>query len=159
MKRFFKSILVALPFCLLACQPTDFIVLDSSKEDTETRIATMRKIIEPLAALPTDILDAHYFEYKMGSGLIGPSDYSFYAKIKVPEGSAKKWGNKIEEIKPDFLYASPQMGLKWWLGLEDFEDIVENSPFYATKTYFGRHGGWMIIDEKTHTIYVHTFTM
>ena len=159
MNRFFKSILVVLPFCLLACQPTDFIVLDSSKEDTETRIATMKKIIEPLAALPTDILDAHYFESKMGSGRIGLADYSFYAKIKVPEGCAKKWGNKIEEIKPDFLYASPQMDLKWWLRLEDFEAIVENSPFYATKNYFGRHGGWMIIDENTHTIYVHTFTM
>ena len=159
MKNFLKPILVLLAFCLLACRSADFIVLDSSKEDAETRIATMRKIIEPLAALPTDILDAHYFEYKMGSGLIGPSDYSFFAKIKVPEGSAKKWGDKIEEIKPDFLYASPQVDLKWWLGLEDFEAIVENSPFYSTKTYFGRHWGWMIIDEKTHTIYAHTFTM
>ena len=82
MKRFFKSIIVLPSFCLLACQQTDFIVLDSSKEDPETRIATMKKIIEPLATLPTDILDAHYFEYKMGSGRIGPSDYSFYAKLK-----------------------------------------------------------------------------
>ena len=159
MKRFFKSILVVLPFCLLACQPTDFIVLDSSKEDTETRIATMKKIIEPLAALPTDIVDAHYFEYKMGSGRIGPADYAFFAKLKIPEGSAKKWGNKIEEIKPDFLYVSPQVELRWWLGLEDFEAIVENSSFYATETYFGRHWGWMIIDEKNSSIYVHTLTM
>ena len=159
MKPFFKSILVVLPFCLLACQPIDFIVLDSSKEDTETRIATMKKIIEPLAALPTDIVDAHYFEYKMGSGRIGPADYAFFAKLKVPEGSAKKWGNKIEEIKPDFIYVSPQVELRWWLGLEDFEAIVENSPFYATETYFGRHWGWMIIDEKNSSIYVHTLTM
>ena len=159
MKRFFKSIIVVLPFCLLACKPTDFIVLDSSKEDPETRIATMKKIIEPLAALPTDILDAHYFEYKMGSGRIGPADYAFFAKLKIPEGSAKKWGNKIEEIKPDFLYVSPQVELRWWLGLEDFEAIVENSPFYAAETYFGRHWGWMIIDEKNSSIYVHTLTM
>ena len=159
MKNFLKPILILLTFCLLSCQPADFIVLDSSKEDAETRIATMKKIIEPLAALPTDILDAHYFEYKMGSGRIGPSDYSFYAKIKVPEGSAKKWRNKIEEIKPDFLYVSPPVDLQWWLGLEDFEAIVENSPFYATKTYFGRHWGWMIIDEKNSSIYVHTYTM
>ena len=74
---------------LVGCNTKKKPILDSSKMLIEERVEVMKKIIDPLAKIPTDILDAHYTESKIGDGRLGPSDYFFYASITVSKGDEK----------------------------------------------------------------------
>ena len=81
----------------------------------------------------------------MGSGRIGPSDYSFMQKLKSLRVVPKSGG--INRRNQADFYTYP---LKWTQsgGLaEDFEAIVENSPLYYENLPWPSLG-LMIIDEK-----------
>jgi len=54
----------------------------------------MKKIIESLDKLPSEIMDAHYIESKIGDGRLGPSDFFFYASINFPKEKPRN-GRKI----------------------------------------------------------------
>lgn len=143
-------------FLLIGCDVTGKPVLDSSGIGIEERIAVMNKIIVPLAEVPSKILDAQYIETQIGDGRIGPSDFLFYALIKVPIEDAKKWSQGLKEPYNGVTdFSSPAGDKKWWLTEEKFK----NFKLYETKTYFGRFNGWMAIDDANGRIYVHTYTL
>ena len=91
-----KFIIAVMVLSLSFCRSSEGIVLDSSGENLEERISTMNKIIEPISSVPSKIMDAHYIETKIGNGRIGPSDYYFYASIKVSRGEVKKWSQNLK---------------------------------------------------------------
>ena len=146
---------------LAGCDVTEKPVLDSSGLGLEERVAVMNKIIEPLSEVPSEILDAHYIETRIGDGKadlfagLGPSDFLFYALIKVPIEDANKWSQNLKEpyngVKD---FSSPEGDKKWWLAKEKFMEL----RLYETKTYLGRYNGWMAIDDANGLIYVHTYT-
>ena len=116
----------------------------------------MNKIIEPLAEVPSEILDAQYIELRRGDGRMGPSDFLFYALIKVPKEEAKKWSQDLKEpYNGSTHFSSPVGDKKWWLTEAKFKNL----QLYETKTHFGRFNGWMAIDDVNDQIYVHTFTL
>jgi len=140
---------------LVGCKFQEKTVLDSSGLGLKERVAVMNKIIEPLSEVPSEILDAHYIETRIGDGMIGPSDYYFYASIKVSKGEAKKWSQNLKEPYNGVTgFSSPEIPNKWWLANEKFLEL----RLYETKTYFGRYNGWMAIDDANDLIYVHTYT-
>lgn len=140
---------------LVGCNTKKKPILDSSKMLIEERVEVMKKIIEPLAKIPTDILDAHYTESKIGDGRLGPSDYFFYASIKVSKGDEKKWSHDLKEPYNGVTqFSSPESSKIWWLTKEKFMEL----KLYETKTYFGRYNGWMAIDDVNGLIYVYTYT-
>ena len=158
--RFSKAIMLILVFTgLVGCDtkspPIKKPILDSSEILIKERIEVMEKIIEPLAKLPSEILDAHYTESKIGDGRLGPSDFFFYASIKVSKGDAKKWSKNLKKPYNGVTkFFSPEIPKEWWLTKEKFMKL----RLYETKTYFGRYNGWMAIDDANGLIYVHTFT-
>lgn len=143
-------------FFLGGCKFQEKPVLDSSGLELEERIAVMKKIIEPLAEVPSKILDTEYLETRIGDGRMGPSDFLFYAIIEVPKGEAKKWSQNLKEPYNGVTgFSSPEIPNKWWLAKEKFLEL----RLYETKTYFGRFNGWMAIDDANGLIYVHTYTI
>jgi hypothetical protein len=147
---------------LAGCDVTENPVLDSSGLGLEERVAVMNKIIEPLFEVPSEILDAHYIETRIGDGQVdlfaglGPSDFLFFALIKVPKEEAKKWSQNLKEPYNGVTgFSSPEIPNKWWLAKEKFMEL----RLYETKTYFGRYNGWMAIDDASGLIYVHTYTL
>ncbi len=147
---------------LSGCNVTEKYIFDSSGLGLEERIAVMNKIIEPLSEVPSEILDAHYIETRIGDGQVdpfarlGPSDFLFYALIKVPKEEAKKWSQNLKEPYNGVTdFSSPEISNKWWLAKEKFMEL----RLYETKTYFGRFNGWMAIDDANGRIYVHTYTL
>ena len=90
-------VIIIMSIDLVGCNTKKKPILDSSKMLIEERVEVMKKIIEPLAKIPTGILDAHYTESKIGDGRLGPSDYFFYAFIKVSKGDEKKWSHDLKE--------------------------------------------------------------
>jgi len=143
-------------FFLVGCSFQENIVLDSSGLELEERIAVMKKIIEPLAEVPSKILDTEYLETRIGDGRMGPSDFLFYAIIEVPKEDIKEWSQELKEPYNGVQYfSSPAGNKKWWLT----EARFKNLKLYETKTYFGRFNGWMAIDDANGLIYVHTYTL
>ena len=137
------------------CRSSEGIVLDSSGENLEERISTMNKIIEPISSVPSKIMDAHYIETKIGNGRIGPSDYYFYASIKVSKGEVKKWYQNLKEPYNGVTqFSSPEISKNWWLTKKKFTNL----KLYETKTYFGRYNGWLAVDDENDKIFVHTYT-
>ena len=137
------------------CRSSEGIVLDSSGENLEERISTMKKIIEPISSVPSKIMDAHYIETKIGNGRIGPSDYYFYASIKVSRGEVKKWYQNLKEPYNGVTqFSSPEISKNWWLTKKKFTNL----KLYETKTYFGRYNGWLAVDDENDEIFVHTYT-
>jgi len=146
-------------FFLAGCDVTENPILDSSGLGLEERVAVMNKIIEPLSEVPSEILDAHYIETRIGDGHlfagVGPSDFLFFALIKVPKEEAKKWSQNLKEPYNGVTqFSSPEIPNKWWLAKEKFMEL----RLYETKTYFGRYNGWMAMDNANGLIYVHTYT-
>lgn len=143
-------------FFLGGCKFQEKPVLDSSGLELEERIAVMKKIIEPLAEVPSRILDTEYLETRIGDGRMGPSDFLFHAIIEVPKEDIKEWFQDLKEpyngVKD---FSSPAGEEKWWLTKEKFMEL----KLYETKTYFGRYNGWMAIDDANGLIYVHTYTL
>ena len=154
--RFPKAIMLILVFTgLVGCNTKKKIFYDSSEILIKERVEVMEKIIEPLAKLPLEILDAHYIESKIGDGRLGPSDFFFYASIKVSKVDAKKWSKNLKKPYNGVTqFSSPEIPKEWWLTKEKFMKL----RLYETKTYFGRYSGWMAIDDANGMIYVHTFT-
>ena len=154
--RFPKAIMLILVFTgLVGCNTKKKIFYDSSEILIKERVEVMEKIIEPLAKLPSEILDAHYTESKIGDGRLGPSDFFFYASIKVSKVDAKKWSKNLKKPYNGVTqFSSPEIPKEWWLTKEKFMKL----RLYETKTYFGRYNGWMAIDDANGLIYVHTFT-
>ena len=143
---------------LAGCDVTENPILDSSGLGLEERVAVMNKIIEPLSEVPSEILDAHYIETRIGDepfDRLGPSDFLFFALIKVPKEEAKKWSQNLKEPYNGVTqFSSPEIPNKWWLAKEKFMEL----KLYETKTYFGRYNGWMAINNANGLIYVHTYT-
>ncbi|MDB4720259.1 hypothetical protein OAF65_00955 [Verrucomicrobiales bacterium] len=147
---------------LSGCNVTEKYVFDSSGIGIEERIAVMNKIIVRRAEVPSKILDAHYIETRIGDeqvdpfARLGPSDFLFYALIKVPKEEAKKWSQGLKEPYNGVTgFSSPAGDQKWWLAKEKFMKL----RLYETKTYFGRSWGWMAVDDVSGCIYVHTYTL
>jgi hypothetical protein len=147
---------------LSGCNLTEKYIFDSSGIGIEERIAVMNKILVPLAEVPSKILDVHYIETRIGDGQVdpfarlGPSDFLFYALIKVPKEEAKKWSQGLKEPYNGVTdFSSPAGDKKWWLTEEKFK----NFKLYETNTYFGRVNGWMAVDDVSGCIYVHTYTL
>ena len=137
------------------CRSSEGIVLDSSGENLEERISTMNQIIGPISSVPSKIMDAHYIETKIGNGRIGPSDYYFYASIKVSKGEVKKWYQNLKEPYNGVTqFSSPEISKNWWLTKKKFTNL----KLYETKTYFGRYNGWLAVDDENDQIFVHTYT-
>ena len=150
-----KFIIVVMVLSLSFCRSPEGIVLDSSGENLEERISTMNKIIEPISSVPSKIMDAHYIETKIGNGRIGPSDYYFYASIKVSRGEVKKWYQNLKEPYNGVTqFSSPEISKNWWLTKKKFTNL----KLYETKTYFGRYNGWIAVDDENDQIFVHTYT-
>ena len=154
--RFPKAIMLILVFTgLVGCNTKKKKIYDSSEILIKERVEVMEKIIEPLAKLPSEILDAYYTESKIGDGGLGPSDYFFYASIKVSKGDEKKWSHDLKEPYNGVTqFYSPESHKKWWLTKEKFMEL----KLYETQTYFGRYNGWMAIDDVNGLIYVYTYT-
>ena len=124
--------------CNTKSPPIKKPILDSSEILIEERVKVMKKIIEPIAKLPSEILDAYYTESKIGDGRLGPSDFFFYASIKVSKGDAKKWSKNLKEPYNGVTqFSSPEIAKEWWLTKEKFMKL----GLYETKTYFGRYNG------------------
>ena len=145
--------------CLLlgACKGTATRKLDAGKADPAENIQAMVDMIGRNAKLPSRILGAHYVEYGRGSGgLPGPTDFSFYARIKVAKEDVAKWSDGLEEPanQPSF-YAAPPKKETWWIP----EQAFKNLALFETKKYFGRFNGWIAVDGSTGYLYVYTFTM
>ena len=100
-------------------------------------------------------MNAHYVETKIGNGRIGPSDYYFYASIKVSKGEVKKWSQNLKEPYNGVTqFSSPEISKNWWLTKKKFTNL----KLYETKTYFGRYNGWLAVDDENDEIFVHTYT-
>lgn len=150
-----KFIIASMVLNFPSCRSTEGIVLDSYGENLEERISTMKKIIGPISSVPSKILDAHYIETKIGDGRIGPSDYYFYAFIKVSKGEVKKWSQNLKEPYNGVTqFSSPEISKNWWLTKKKFTNL----KLYETKTYFGRYNGWLAVDDENDQIFVHTYT-
>ena len=150
-----KFIISVMVLSLSFCRSSEGIVLDSSGENLEERISTMNKIIEPISSVPSKIMDAHYIETKIGNSRIGPSDYYFYASIKVSKGEVKKWSQNLKEpYNGVSQFSSPEISKNWWLTKKKFTNL----KLYETKTYFGRYNGWLAVDDENDEIFVHTYT-
>ena len=150
-----KFIIASIVLNFPSCRSTEGIVLDSYGENLEERISTMKKIIGPISSVPSKILDAHYIETKIGDGRIGPSDYYFYASIKVSKGEVKKWSQNLKEPYNGVTqFSSPEISKNWWLTKKKFTNL----KLYETKTYFGRYNGWLAVDDENDEIFVHTYT-
>ena len=150
-----KFIIAIMVLSLSFCRSSEGIVLDSSGENLEERISTMNKIIGPISSVPSKILDTHYIEAKIGNGRIGPSDYYFYASIKVSKGEVKKWYQKLKgPYNGVTQFSSPEISKNWWLTKKKFTNL----KLYETKTYFGRYNGWLAVDDENDQIFVHTYT-
>ena len=150
-----KFIIAVMVLSLSFCRSSEGIVLDSSGENLEERISTMNKIIGPISSVPSKILDTHYIETKIGNGRIGPSDYYFYASIKVSKGEVKKWSQNLKgPYNGVSQFSFPEISKNWWLTKKKFTNL----KLYETKTYFGRYNGWLAVDDENDEIFVHTYT-
>ena len=150
-----KFIISVMVLSLSFCRSSEGIVLDSSGENLEERISTMNKIIGPISSVPSKILDTHYIETKIGNSRIGPSDYYFYASIKVSKGEVKKWSQNLKRpYNGVSQFSSPEISKNWWLTKKKFTNL----KLYETKTYFGRYNGWLAVDDENDEIFVHTYT-
>ena len=144
-------------FCLSGCHPTGTKEFTLTEEASASeRILSMTGIIGRNADVPSEILEANYVEYKKGDGVLGPSDFSFYARIRVDKNDLPKWS---KELKPPYNntteYSVPKEEKVWWLPEADFQKL----KLFEAKKYFARFNGWMAVDEATGYIYIHTFTM
>ena len=105
-----KFIIAIMVLSLYFCRSSEGIVLDCSGENLDERISTMNKIIGPISSVPSKIFDTHYFENKTSDGIIVPSDYYFYASIKVSKREVKKWSQNLRRFYNGvWQFSSPEI--------------------------------------------------
>jgi len=130
--------------------------LYSGELEPAKRVATITQIIERNAKAPSKILEADFVEYQKGDGFLGPSDFFFYARIKVDKDEFPQWTKDLKTpYNNSTTYSAPPQKEKWWVSEKDFKKL----KLYETKKYFGRFNGWIGFDESTGYLYVHTFTL
>ncbi|MDE0821032.1 MAG: hypothetical protein OSA95_07920, partial [Opitutales bacterium] len=130
--------------------------VSSGEADPVEAIETITQSIARNAEVPSRILEANFVEHKIGDGRLGPSDFSFHARLKVVRDDLSKWAGGLKEpYNNSTLYSAPPKSVEWWITEKDFKKL----KLYETKKYFGRFNGWMGFDESTGYIYVHTFTL
>jgi hypothetical protein len=130
--------------------------LHSAELKPAKRIDTILRIIQRNAKVPSKILETDFAEYKKGDGPFGPSDFFFYARIKVAKEDFPQWTKGLKKPYNDSTtYSIPPQKEKWWISEKDFKKL----ELYETKKYFGRFNGWIGFDESTGYLYVHTFTL
>ena len=125
-------------------------------EAAAERIDAINRIIQRNAKVPSKILEADFVENKKGDGFLGPSDFFFYARIKVAKEDLLEWTKGLKKpYNNSTSYSAPPQKEKWWISEKDFKKL----KLYETKKYFGRFNGWIGFDESTGYLYVHTFTL
>ena len=150
MKNFILMWLVV--FCLVGCGPTEF----REEAFSSDRIQSMTRIISKNSKVPSEIFEANYIEYRTDAGALGPSDFYFFARIKVEKSELPKWSQGLEPPYNNSTdYSAPYDNKSWWVSKSEFQKL----KLYETKKYFGRFNGWFGIDESTGYIYIYTFTM
>ena len=130
--------------------------LYSGELEPAKRVATITQIIERNAKAPSKILEADFVEYQKGDGFLGPSDFFFYARIKVDKDEFPQWAKDLKKpYNNSTSYSAPRQKEEWWISEKDFNKL----KLYETKKYFGRFNGWIGFDEPTGYLYIHTFTL
>ena len=121
----------------------------------EERIATMTNLLKKRISLPGPILDAECFEEQQGDGQLGPSDFTFFAKIVVEKADSAAWKTVAGEKISNWYYRSPKTNTSWWPKKEHADKL----EMYLPKPMFGRNNGWVGFADDGQTIYILTFTM
>lgn len=132
----------------------------SSKEETtppapSKDIKLFASIISKYSVLPSKIVEADFVEFQKGDGVLGSSDFAFYARFKVNVSELPKWTDSLREQEGNIIHDFPSPDLNWWLS----KDKCETLNIHEAKKYFGCFNGWLTADEKTGYIYAYTFTM
>jgi len=115
----------------------------------------MTEILENRISLPSSILEAECIEEQEGDGRIGPSDFTFFAKIVVEKADFASWKSAAGQGISKWDYRSPKTSLPWW----PTKGLADKLDMYAPKPFFGRSNGWVGFAADGQTIYVLTFTM
>ena len=121
----------------------------------EERIATMTDLLKKRISLPGPILDAECFEEQQGDGQLGPSDFTFFARIVVEKDDFAAWKTVAGEKNSNWDYRSPKANTSWWPTKEQADKL----KMYLPKPMFGRNNGWVGFADDGKTIYILTFTM
>jgi hypothetical protein len=121
----------------------------------EERIAAMTDLLKKRISLPGPILDAECFEEQKGDGQLGPSDFTFFARIIVEKADFAAWKKVAGERHSGWYYRSPTTNTPWWPKLEQADKL----EMYLPKPMFGRSNGWVGFADDGQTIYILTFTM
>ena len=144
-------LLAVMMFVTSGCSPTNEV-----SEITGTaaeRVAGVSRVIEAHAALPSEIIDAHLVEIRIGDGQLGPSDYRSFIWIKVSPDDIGKWKSVLSTPPADSpAYDAPPTKPAWWLPESDYIKLTK----YDSLTLFNRHG-WIAIDDEGN-VYALTYT-
>ena len=141
--------ILAISIWLSGCDNSPYV--HTFGETSAERVAVMTDIIKKRISLPGSILDAECIEEKYG-GLLGPSEYNFFAKLVVEKTALASWKSSAGEKISSWDYFTPKNGLSWWLTREQADQL----EMYSPKPMFGRRFGWVGFAADGQTIYILT---
>jgi len=143
---------------LQACSPSDAVSkrFDELGGDRSQRVATETRLLDPHAALPSPILDAHAFEETLGDGFFGPSDHVYFRQIQVSPSDLANWTRRLSATSDPVTFVTPDKFRSWWVSPQAFRRLVFYLP--ASPLSDSAHG-WIGVSPADGQIFVFSYTM
>ena len=117
--------------------------LEGSLEERLSRLDAMMRPPSKTTDLPSVPTSVEVIQYKIGNGMLGPSDYQTYYHFKIDPSEVWRWHALLEHGGPPSLreYIPAPEGFTAWLSREEFDKTSK----YAAHHWFRGELSWLVL--------------